>query len=78
MELSTMQEIKLREYQAELDQDKAAIDKLWAALVATLYLLKASKPEDRSEKARRFAVCITDYEKMLSYFNTMIREDFEG
>lgn len=44
------------------------------ALKATYQLLKAAKPEDRSEKARRYAVTITEYEKMLSYFSTMVVE----
>lgn len=44
------------------------------ALTATYHLLKAAKPEDRSEKARRYAVTITEYEKVLSYFNTMVVE----
>lgn len=47
---------------------------VWAALLKAYRTLKESKPEDRSEKARRYAVTITEYEKVLSYFNTMVVE----
>lgn len=48
------------------------------ALVATYNLLKSSKPEDRSERARRYAVTITKLEEVVSYFNTMVVEGFKG
>lgn len=48
------------------------------ALVATYNLLKASKPEDRGERARRYAVTITKFEEVVSYFNTMVVEGFKG
>lgn len=51
-----------------------AEEQVWHALFATYQKLKSAKPEDRSEKARRYAVTITEYEKMLSYFNTMVWE----
>lgn len=38
------------------------------ALKAALELLKAGKPNDRSEKDRRYAVAITELEKTLAYF----------
>lgn len=46
------------------------------ALTATYNLLKATKPDDRSERARRYAVTITELEKVISYFNTMVVEGF--
>lgn len=45
-----------------------------AALEATYHLLRVARPTDRSERARRYAVVITEYEKMLSYYKTMIHE----
>lgn len=51
---------------------------LWNELLSTYRKLKAAKPEERSERSRRIAVCLTEYEKMLGYFYTMIIFDFEG
>jgi hypothetical protein len=41
-----------------------ALDKLEEALAQ----LRQEKPEDRSELARRYAVTITELEKVLAYF----------
>lgn len=53
-------------------------ENMLTALKTTYQLLKAAKPDDRSEKARRYAVTITEYEKVISYFNTMVVGGFEG
>ena len=53
-------------------------EQLWTELLSTYRKLKVSKPEERSERSRRFAVCLTEYEKVLGYFHTMILSDFEG
>lgn len=62
----------------DMDETTTSEEEVWNALLATYRKLKAAKPEDRSEKARRYAVTITEYEKMLSYFNTMVCEEFVG
>lgn len=51
---------------------------IWEFMFAIYQNLKAAKPDDRSERARRYAVTITEYEKVLSYFNTFIREGFDA
>lgn len=43
-----------------------------AALEATYHLLRVARPTERSERSRRYSVVITEYEKMLSYYKTMI------
>ena len=47
------------------------------ALMAALKLLRANKPEARSEKARRYAVTITEMEKVFSYFKTYVGDNLE-
>jgi hypothetical protein len=47
-------------------------DECEAALVNALVLLRQAKPTDRSDKARYFAVTITDVEKVLAYFKTFV------
>lgn len=34
--------------------------------------LKKEKPDDRSEMARRYAICITELEKVIGYYVTWI------
>lgn len=42
------------------------------ALASALKTLRASKPEDRTERDRRYAVTITDLEKVIAYFMTYV------
>jgi hypothetical protein len=49
---------------------------LWSAMTELLAKMRQSKPEDRNEKARRYAVTITEFEKVMGYFNTFILEDW--
>ena len=47
---------------------------LWNEMVTFLKKLKAAKPTERSELARRYAVVITEYEKAMAYFNIFVVE----
>jgi len=51
---------------------------VWNALLVAYHKLKAARPDNRSEHSRRYAVTITEFEKVLSYFNTMVMGGFEG
>lgn len=62
----------------ELTGQELADNETWSALLVAYRKLKASKPEDRSEKARRYAVTITEMEKAMSYFFTMVMQELEG
>jgi hypothetical protein len=62
----------------ELIGQDLADDETWSALLVAYRKLKASKPEERSEKARRYAVAITEMEKAMAYFYMMVLQDFEG
>jgi len=61
-----------------LDEPATVDEEIWNTLVATWRKLKAARPDDRSERARRYAVTITEYEKALSYFNTMVHEGLDA
>ena len=43
----------------------------------TLVDMRALKPEERSEKARRYAVAITEFEKVLAYFKVFVVDYIE-
>ena len=51
---------------------------MWSDLLDTYRKLKASKPNDRSEKDRRMAVAITKYEDLLAWYFLMVIQEFEG
>lgn len=58
------------------EQPEIASDQdMLTALEATYHLLRAAQPASRSERARRYAVTITEYEKMLSFFRVMVCEE---
>lgn len=40
--------------------------------------MRDSKPDERSEKARRYAVSITEIEKVLAYFHDYVVNDGAG
>jgi hypothetical protein len=48
------------------------IDTCVRELNEALVALRAAKPDERSETAQRFAVTITDLEKVIGYFETWI------
>ena len=41
-------------------------------LIETLEALRALKPEDRSELARRIQITITEYEKVVAYYKVFV------
>lgn len=41
-------------------------------LIKALKTMRANKPSERTEKARRYAVSITELEKVYSYFKTYV------
>ncbi len=43
-------------------------------LEEALEALRMTKPEERSEESRRYAVTITELEKVLGYFHTFVVE----
>lgn len=45
-----------------------------ASMINVLRLLRAGKPEARSERARRYAVTITEMEKVFGYFKTFVND----
>lgn len=77
---------RLEEIGAENQQEIIDSQKLGAAdfisdaavensLLVALKALRANKPSERCEKARRYAVTITEMEKVYGYFKTFILDD---
>lgn len=57
------------------DEARASDARVANTLASALYTLRANKPSERSEKARRYAVTITEMEKVLAYFKVFALED---
>lgn len=53
---------------AQRELDEAALVKL----VETLAYLRSAKPNERSELARKYAVTITEFEKIFAYFKVYV------
>lgn len=66
-------------FDVEIDdgQDETVIDMGQVTLLHALETLRESKPEERSEKARRYAVTITELEKVYAYYVIFIMDDDE-
>lgn len=47
-------------------------ERLLSLLLGVLEELRKAKPEERSEEARRYAVTITELEKVVAYFKTFV------
>jgi len=58
----------------ETQTDDVAVE---TSLTIALKVLKANKPDERSEKARKYAVTITEMEKVCAYFNTYVINDLD-
>jgi hypothetical protein len=50
--------------------DETTEDKVFTAMYEAYNLMRQSKPNDRSEMDRRYAVAITEMEKTIAYFYT--------
>ncbi len=58
------------EYVTKLDDQGV----LWQ-LRTTLLELRSARPDERSEKSRRYAVTITEMEKVFAYFKTFVIDE---
>ena len=52
--------------------DDGRLEQINREMQALWELIVSAKPEDRSHIDRRFAILITEYEKMEAYFRTYI------
>ncbi len=56
---------------AQKEKDEEALN----GLEASLCYLRSAKPDERSELTRRYAVTITDFEKVVAYFRVYVTGD---
>lgn len=60
-----------------MDEQKHPDDLVQIRLRETMDAMKAAKPRERNELARRYAICITELEKLLAYHDTfVVRRDY--
>lgn len=48
---------------------------VWDQMLALWKKMENSRPADRSEQARRIAVAITEYQKVMAYWHTFVMEE---
>lgn len=63
---------KLAEHNLIAATNKENDGKVLFKLQEVIALMRAHKPEERNEKARRYAVSVTEMEKVIAYFKTYV------
>lgn len=58
-----------------IDEVQPSDDRVGDTLASALYTLRANKPSEGNEKARRYAVTITEMEKVLAYFKCFVLDE---
>ena len=48
------------------------MEEVYSKLLETYEELKKLKSENRTETDRRIQICVTEYEKIIAYFNTFV------
>jgi len=66
----------LEERFKESDASKQAKEDMLISLESSLRMIQRNRPNDRSEIDRRYAILITDFEKVIAYFKTYIVDEY--
>lgn len=56
----------------DLPKESSYEEEVLAYMKKTLAIMRQAKPEIRSERARRYAIAITEMEKTFAYFHTYV------
>ncbi len=57
-----------------MDSEESTESKIWTDMISLWQKLEQAKPNERSEQARRYAVAITEYQKVMEYFYTFVMQ----
>ena len=57
-----------------MDSEESTESKIWTDMISLWQKLEQAKPNERSEQARRYAVAITEYQKVMGYFYTFVMQ----
>lgn len=60
------------------NEEENGQNKVWGAMVALHKLMKETKPEGRSELARRHAVAITGLEQVMGFYELWVIQNSMG
>ena len=74
-DLSELKEA-LKKHFMESSHIKKQQEAILISLESSLRMIQRNRPNDRSELDRRWAITITDFEKVMSYFKTYIVEEY--
>ncbi len=58
-----------------MDSEESTESKIWTDMISLWQKLEQAKPNERSEQARRYAVAITEYQKVMGYFYTFVMQE---
>ena len=74
-DLSELKEA-LKKHFMESSHIKKQQEAILISLESSLRTIRHNRPNDRSELDRRWAIAITDFEKVIAYFKTYIVEEY--
>ena len=57
-----------------MSSEESAESEIWTDMIRLWQKLEQAKPNERSEQARRYAVAITEYQKVIGYFYTFVMQ----
>lgn len=57
-----------------MSDEESTESKIWTDMMNLWQKLEQAKPNERSELARRYAVAITEYQKVIGYFYTFVMQ----
>ncbi len=71
-----MEFLKQKIKQVENMQEEQSVEeKIWSQMMDLWQALDTAKPQDRNESARRYAVTVTEFQKVMAYFHTFVMQE---
>lgn len=71
-----MEFLKQKIEQVENMQEEQSVEeKIWSQMMDLWQALDTAKPQDRNESARRYAVTVTEFQKVMGYFYTFVMQE---
>ena len=70
----TIEQEKRLRADLELNQNVVVANDTWEQMTDLHELLQKSRPSERSELSRHYAVAITELEKVMAYYHTFVCE----
>lgn len=58
-----------------MSEEESKEQQIWTDMMNLWQKLEDARPNERGEQARRYAVAITEYQKVMAYFFTFVMQE---